>query len=220
MSDWKIFETTATEVLIDHLQGNQQDKVVCDKAFLALMFRFRQDLLNKCELICRNRGYDKDVAQLIAERTFSKYGKSKNFKKNEGKYDCVDTCFKLYLYGIASNELKNYYREEEKRKNGKLYDGTECIITQLPKIDLNALDEESRIIHETLLELSYSHRVIYLTYKTHEKEGVNLPKGLQLKLREHLGGIDQTTVRGYKKEAIDKIESAKKIIKRLKSDEY
>ena len=84
MSDWKTFETTATEVLIDYVQANSQSKTVCDNAFLALMFRFRLDLLNKCERICKNRGYDIDVAQLIAERTFIKYGKSKKFRIEEG----------------------------------------------------------------------------------------------------------------------------------------
>lgn len=215
MSDWKIFEATATEVLIDHVQNSAQDKTVCDNAFLALMFRFRLDLLQKCERICKNRGYDKDVAQLICERTFIKYGKSKKFKIEEGKYECVNTCFKLYLYAIASNELKNYYKEEEKRKAGQLYDGTENIVTRIPNIDVNKLSDEDRIIHETLTALPYSHQVIYLTYKTHEREGVNLPKALRLKLREHLGGISQETVRGYKKEANDKIEAARKIIQRL-----
>lgn len=215
MSDWKTFETTATEVLIDYVQSNSQSKTVCDNAFLALMFRFRLDLLNKCERICKNRGYDIDVAQLIAERTFTKYGKTKKFRIEEGNSSCIDTCFKIYLYCIASNELKNYYREEEKRKNGQLYDGTENIVTQLPNINLEVLDEEDRIIHETLMSLPHSHQVVYLTYKTHEKEGVNLPKPLRLKLREHLGGIEQSTIRSYKKEAIDKIESARKIIQRL-----
>lgn len=215
MSDWKIFEATATEVLIEYVQGNTQNSATSDNAFLALMFRFRLDLLQKCERICKNRGYDKEVAQVIAERTFSKYGRSKKFKVAERKYDCVDTSFKVYLYKIASNELNNYFREEEKRKNGQLYDGTENIVTEIPNLDLARLSDEARIIHETLLALPYSHQVVYLTYKVHEREGVNLPKVLLVKLREHLGGISQGTIRGYKKEANDKIESARKIIQQL-----
>lgn len=215
MSDWKTFEEHPTEVLIDYFQGNSQPEEVKKNAYVALMFRFRKDLLNKCEVICKKRGFDIDVAQLIAERTFKKYGKSKNFRIEEGKSDCIETCFKLYIYGIARNELNNYYREEEKRKNGQLYDGTENIVTQIPNINVEALNEEDRIIHETLMSLPYSHQVVYLTYKTHEKEGVNLPKSLRLKLREHLGGIEQSTIRTYKKEAIDKIESARQIIQRL-----
>lgn len=215
MSDWKKFETTATEVIIDFLQNDKNEIRVKNDAFVALMFRFREDLLNKCEKICKQRGYDNDVAQLIAERTFTKYGKSKKFKKEEGNYECVDTCFKLYLYKIASNELNSFYHEENKRKKGLLYDGTENIVTQLPKVNLNDLDDRGRIIHQTLLDLPYSHQVIYLTYKMHEREGINLPRALQAKIREHLGGISQNTVRFYKKEASDKIETARKIIAKL-----
>jgi hypothetical protein len=215
MSDWKKFETTATEVVIDFLQNDKNEIAIRNDALLALIFRFREDLLNKCEKICKGRGYDKDVAQLIAERTFTKYGKSKKFNKEQGNYECVDTCFKLYLYKIASNELKSFYHEESKRKKGLLYDGTENIVTQLPEVNLDDLDYGRRIIHETLLELPYSHQVIYLTYKMHEREGINLPRSLQSKIREHLGGISQNTVRFYKKEANDKIETARKIIAKL-----
>jgi DNA-directed RNA polymerase specialized sigma24 family protein len=215
MSDWKTLELHPTEVLIDFFQGQTQPKEVGKNAYLALMFRFRKDLLNKCEIICKKRGFDIDVAQIVAERTFKKYGRSKKFRIEECKSSCVDTCFKLYLYAIAKNELNNYFREEEKRKNGLLYDGSENIITEIPNLDLESLDEEDRIIHETLTSLPYSHQVIYLTYKVHEKEGVNLPKSLRMKLREHLGGIEQSTVRTYKKEATDKLESVKKIIQRL-----
>lgn len=215
MSDWKKFETTPTEVLIEYFQGVGSEQTVRYDAFLAIMFRFRQDILSKCEKICISRGYNLEVAQLIAERSFEKYGKTKKFKIQENSELSVDTSFKLYLYKIARNVLNSYYREEEKRKNGQLYDGTENIVTCLPKISLEKLDEKSRILHETLLSLPYSHQVIYLTYKTHEKEGVNLPRALQSKLRDHLGGIDQSTIRCYKKEAIDKMETAKGIIDRL-----
>ncbi|GAB5566136.1 MAG: hypothetical protein Wins2KO_31990 [Winogradskyella sp.] len=215
MSDWKTLESHPTKVLIDYLQGEMQSTEVKKNAFLALMFLFRKDLLNKCEAICKNRGFDVDVAQLITERTFGKYGKSKNFRIEEGKSTSIDTCFKVYLYGIAKNELNNYYREEEKRKKGLLYDGTENIVTKIPNVDIEKLDKKNKIIHETLMSLPYSHQVVYLTYKTHEKEGVNLPKALRIKLREHLGGVEQSTIRTYKKEAIDKIESAKKILQRL-----
>lgn len=215
MSDWKKFETTPTEVLIECFQGCGYEQSVRNDAFLALMFRFRQDILVKCEKICASRGYNLEVAQLIAERSFGKYGKTKKFKIPEKNEFSVDTYFKLYLYKIAKNELNSYYREEEKRKKGLLYDGTENIITSLPKINLEKLDEKSRILHETLLRLPYSHQVIYLTYTAHEKDGVNLPRILQAKLRAHLGGIDQSTIRCYKKEAIDKMETAKRIIDRL-----
>ena len=219
MPNWKRFETVATEVLIDYFQDKRKEKAIRDDAFLAIMFRFREDLVKKCERICKGRGYDKDVARMIAEQTFVKYGKSRKFQQKEGNYESIDTCFKVYLYGIASNELKNHYRQEEKRKKGLLYSGDEDIITELPPFNLATCSLESKIIHETLLEFPHSHQVVYLTYKVHEREGVNLPKKLRIKLREYLGGISQTTVRGYKKEVNDKIESVKSIASRFDRNE-
>lgn len=214
MTNWQKFESTPTEVLIEYIQDNSGNQSNLDDAFLAIMFRFRQDLLSKCEKICKGRGYNDDVAQVIAERCFLKYGKTRTFKFQDNDKP-VDTQFKLYLYVIARNELNSYYREEEKRKKGLLYDGTEEIITCLPKVNISTLNVESRIIYETLSEMPYSHQVIYLTYKVHERDGVNLPRALQAKLRAYLGGIDQSTIRCYKKEAIDKIEAAKSIIAKL-----
>jgi DNA-directed RNA polymerase specialized sigma24 family protein len=217
MISWKKFENKETEVLIDFFQNPNNEEFIKDDAFLALCFRFREDLLNKCERICRNRGYDIDVAQQIAEDTFKRYGKFKGFKIEKGKQSNIDKCFKVYLYKISSNLLNDYYRKEEKRIKGQLYDGTEELITRLPDIEIDLLDIESQIIHDTLTKLPYSHQVIYMTYEAHKISGVNLPRKLQAKLREHLGGIDQSTVRGYKKEAIDQIENAKGIIKKLKT---
>lgn len=217
MIGWKRFENIETEELINSFQNSKTEETDQDDIFLTLCFRFRGDVLKKCERICISRGYDIDVAQQIASDTFKRYGKSKGFKFNQGNQTGIDICFKVYLYKIASNLLNDYYKREEKRKKGQLYDGTEGLVTSLPEIDIDSLTPELRIIHETLTELPYSHQVVYMTYEAHKKSGVNLPRKLQAKLREHLGGIEQSTVRGYKKEAIDKIESAKSIINKLKA---
>lgn len=218
MTDWKRFEGTETEVLIDHFQNESKDESIRDHAFLAICFRVRKDLLKKCESICRNRGYDVDVAQDIVETTLKNYGKSGKFKYKKDDQFSIDDAFKVYLYRIARNELNDYYRLQEKRKNGQFYDGTEGIVTNIPNINVHELDKESQVIHETLMSLPYSHQVIYLTYMMHEKEGVNLPRTLQAKLRKHLGDIKQDTVRFYKKQAIDKIEAARKVITTLKME--
>lgn len=214
MTDWKRFEHTETEVLIDYFQDPKVEGSVSDDAFLALCFRFRGDLIKKCEIICRNKGHDIDVARQIAENTFKIYGKSKGFKISKGNKSSVDDCFKVYLYRIAGNELKDYYKREEKRKNGQLYDGTEEIITQLPEIDTGKLDLESKIIHETLLSLSDKHQVVYMTYEAHERDGVRLPRPLLKKLRNHLG-VSQDRIRELKKEAKDKINATKEIIQKM-----
>ena len=215
MINWEQYKNESTEVLIDFFQDSTKVENIHDSVFLALMFRFRGDMLKATERVCKNRGYDVDVAKEILERTFKKYGKSKKFKIEEGKSTNIDKCFKAYLYKIATNELNNYYHEQVKRQRGQYYDGTECIVTEPPNINRELLSIEDQIVHDTLIEFPHSHQVVFLTYKMHEKEGVNLPKKLRIALRNYLGGVEQTTIRGYKKEVIDKIENAKKIINKL-----
>lgn len=214
MTNWKEYEKVETKILIDYCQDSQKAEQVRDAVFLALCFRFRKDLLQKCEVICKRRGYDIDVANLIAEKSFKKYGKSKNFKIEKCNHSTVDICFKVYLYKIAGNVLNDYYKRGEKKKKGLLYEGTEAIIKNMPDIDIDCLTPKDKIIHETLQSLPHSHQVIYLTYTQYEKKGVNLPRKLLKELRDYLG-ISQNTIRCYKKEAIDKMEDTKKIISQM-----
>lgn len=213
METWKRFEETDTNDLINYYQDLSNPDDLRKDSFLALCFRFRSDLIKKCEVICKRLKHDLDVAIHIAENTFAKYGKTHSFKMERGNQSNTDDNFKIYLYGIAQNELKNYYKKEKKRELGLLYDGTEGLITEIP--NPKNPSPEQQIIRDTLLSLPRSHQVVYLTYKVHERQGVNLPKKLQAQLREFLGGVEQSTVRGYKKEANDKVNAAKLIIEKL-----
>ena len=150
MIDWKRFEKTDTEILIDYCQNSDGTESLRKDAFLALCFRFRKDLLNKCEIICKNRGHSVDVAREITENTFKKYEKSRSFKFEKGKQNSIEHCFLIYLYKIAKNELCNYYHLEQKKKDGKLYDGTEKIVIKLPNINIEKLDSDQKIIHQNI----------------------------------------------------------------------
>ena len=213
MEGWKKYQKVETSQLIELFQESENKGEVSDNSFLAICFRFRGELLKKCEIICTKRGYDIDVAYEITTSTFKKYGKSKGFKVEKCKSSDVDICFIFYLFKIARNELNDYYRREEKRKNGLLYEGDEIPIYDLPDVDIERLDPQGKLIHETLMSFPRSHRVIYLTYKIYEREGVKLPRKLLKQLRDELGGISQNTVRSYKKEVIDKLEEIRKIFK-------
>lgn len=216
MTSWKRFERKDTSSLISIFQAEGEDPINKDDAFLTLCFRFRRDLLNKCEIICRKLGHDIDVASEIAETTLKQYGKSRNFDHEKGTQTNIDDNFRVYLYKIASNELKKFYKNEIKKRNGQLYDGSEEIVTDFPQIDVSKLSPKERFIHERFTSLPLSHQIIYMTYKLHAKDGVNLPRKLQEKLRSHLGGISQSTVRTYKKEATDRLEEAKQIVNHFK----
>ena len=124
--------------------------------------------------------------------------------------------FKLYLYGIAKNELTDYYRLQQRKERGHFYDGSQTIIKDLPPLPNIKLSIEDQIRLKAIESLSSSHRAVYLTYKQHERMGCNLPKKLLEELREFLGGVKQTTVRGYKKEANDEINKYIEIMKLTK----
>jgi DNA-directed RNA polymerase specialized sigma24 family protein len=218
METWRRLEKEDTATLIDCYQNDGNNENLRRDAFLVLCFRFREDLIKKCEVICKNRGHDIDIAIQIAENTFLKFGKTARFSNEKGTQSTIDDNFRIYLYSIASNQLKDYYRHNKKKEQGLLYDGNEGIITEFP-LPANP-SHEQQVIRDALLSLSHKHQVVYLTYLVHERPGVNLPKPLQAKLRAYLGGVEQATVRSYKKEAADKINAAKAIIQTLKRESH
>jgi hypothetical protein len=213
MTAWKEYDSKSTEELIAIFQNkSSSNKLNRNNAFFALVNRFKKDLLQKCEINCKRFGHSSNTAEIIAENTFKAYAKKGKFDPDEGKGNTVDDSFKIYLYGIAKNELTNFYRIEQKKEKGQHYDGTERIITELPTVDLNNLSTKVKIQYEIIQSLPPSHKTIYLTYAAHERAGCNLPKKLQEELRQHLGNVTQNTIRSYKKEAHDKIKQGLKIM--------
>ncbi|MFD1553421.1 hypothetical protein DNU06_07050 [Putridiphycobacter roseus] len=223
MENWKKFENEDTATLIKLFQSKAEEESVREGAFYSLCYRFRKDLLCKCEITCKRFGHDINVAEQISEATFARYAQKGDFKIEKSSLTSIDAAFKLYLYAISKNELTNYYRLEEKKKRGHYYDGSERIITDLPPLPNIKLCIEDEIRLRAIESLSPAHRAVYLTYKQHERNGCNLSKQLQNELREHLGGVKQTTVRGYKKEANDKVNiylEAMNLTKELSDEEF
>jgi DNA-directed RNA polymerase specialized sigma24 family protein len=212
MTTWKDYSIRTTGDLVAIFQGKSSLPDEKKLAFYAVVHRFRKDLLEKCEINCRRFGYTPEVAEIIAENTFSAYAKKGKFDPKARKGITVDDSFRIYLYGIARNELTNYYRLEQKKRDGKFYDGSESIVTSLPVVDVSTLDNKAKIRYEIIQSLPQSQRTVYLTYKAHEKAGMNLSKKLMVQLRTHLGGVSQSTIRTYKKEANDRISEGMRIM--------
>ena len=214
MKDWKRLNNKTTKEIITLFQeGESPDK---DDAFFVLVNRFKRDLLNFCEIRCKSFGQGPNVAECIVEKTFQAYATKGKFLFENGKGKNDDHSFLIYLNGIAKNKLTDFYRDQQKKEQGLHYDGSECIVTSLPALPDNA-PMEAKVKYKVLKSLPYSHLVIYLTYKSYEKDGCNLPKKLLTELKNHLGGITQVTVRTYKKEAIDKINEALSVLSFTKS---
>jgi hypothetical protein len=215
--DWKQFEKETTEDLLQYIRWkNQPDySEASEVAFVAFCFRFRADLIKKCEVICNRRKYDVDVAIELANRTFHKFWLKSNYKdEKRNKAHTFDEGVKFYLYGIANNELINIYRE---KIDPSPYTGEEKIIWEFPEnIEdykperKKELEDRREVVEIALKRLSPKHKPIYLTYLFHGVDGKNLPKHLLQKMQKELG-LAQGTIRYYNFEANKTINDYLKI---------
>ncbi len=202
-----ITETAPTKALVELYQRRDTPQVDREKAFLILTYRFRREVLKKCEILCDNYGHNITVAETIAFKTFEAYARKGKFDEAKGQGKSYDDSFLLYLLAIAEHELINYYRETERKKNTP-YDGTEQIYHELPKTPTNfEVPIEMEIELNVIKNLSMAHRTIYLTYKVHQRQGFKMPRKLLSKMREQLG-LTQNTVNAYLKEVRDEISKA------------
>tara|TARA_R110000744_G_scaffold275736_1_gene388540 strand:- start:1403 stop:2083 length:681 start_codon:yes stop_codon:yes gene_type:complete len=215
MSNWNKLKDEPTLRLTEMFQDNKSTESQKENAFHAICYRFKDDVLKRSEIVCKRFGHDITVAEQVTTATFTSYAKKGGFLIQKANEQDVDDAFKSYLFKIAKNELTNYYREEQRKKNYP-YDGTEHIITELPVLEGMKLSIEQSIILKAIESLTPSQRIVYLTYSQYEKLGFNLPKKLLLELRQQLGDISQTTIRTYKKEAFDKIKSFTEVMKLTK----
>lgn len=211
MSDWSRLKDEETLKLTEIYQDKVNSDSLRENAFHALCHRFKKDILDKCEITSKRFGHDITVAEQVTTATFSSYAKKGDFQISKAKTKNVDYAFKNYLFKIARNEFTNYYRQQQ-RKHNNPFDGSEEIVTELPHLQGVHLNMEQAILIKAIESLTPAQRTVYLTYTKYEKLGFNLPKKLREELRGHLGGIAQSTVRTYKKEALDRIKSYKEIM--------
>lgn len=215
MSDWNKLKDEPTLKLTELFQDKDSTESQKNNAFHAICYRFKAVVLERNEIVCKRFGHDITVAEQVTTATFTAYAKKGNFQINKASIEDGEDAFKRYLFKIAKNELTNYYRSQQRKKDYP-YDGTERIITELPVLEGMKLSLEQSIIIRALESLTPSQRTVYLTYKQYEKLGFNLPKKLLEELRGHLGGISQTTIRTYKKEALDKIKNFTEVMELTK----
>lgn len=206
--DWEEFKEESTEDLIEFVKFKKDPDYMDEAkaAFVVLTHRFEQDLLEKCTIICRKWGYSDADALELAGRTFEKFWEYHSFDKEKSNVDDIDLAFKLYLYKIAENELKQAFNDQSYP-----YDGSEQIITSFDDLNLDADNEKLRdlrkveeVIDRAMSKLTPKHKIIYLTYLIHEKKGRKLPRQLLKQLQTKLN-LTQNSIRVYKKEAKDTV---------------
>lgn len=210
---WKELNTETTETLIQYIQwkNDPQLKETADDAFRAFCFRFQHDIVKKCRTICRNLGYDREIADDLAERTFDRFLKYPGFDYSKSKAKEFDSGVKLYLYRFSERLLFDFHNEQN-NQNPNPYDGEEDLVYDYPDIEnisgraeqLKEIKAKFELIQKALERLGSKHKIIYLTYQQHAQKGFKLPRHLTEKLRVDLG-LTQATIQFYKKEAFDKI---------------
>lgn len=210
-SPWIVSNETETKTLVEIFRSSEAPQTARDQAFIYLTYRFRKEVLDKCEILCKKFGYGVSTAEMIADVTFESYGrKGASFDERKGNGEDYDESLLLYLLTIAQNEFTNYYRNIQ-RKLESPYDGTEDIIYNLELIsedNLSKLSMKSRVEYEIVSELPPVKRAIYLTYGVHQREGFKMPRRLLERLRSEFGDIKQKTVNAYLKDVRDSINQA------------
>lgn len=218
MTDWKQFEKETTENLIEYIKWKEQPDYIdaAKNAFVVFCFRFRADIVKKCEVICTRWKHDISVAEELANRVFNNFWNNPNYQDEKRRNaTTIEEGVLFYLYGIANKEIINLYRQ---KVDPSPYLGDEEIIWDFPEIDMDSMSTERRkeliekreVIEIALERLSNKHKVIYLTYLYHGIREKNLPRHLLKKLRDELG-LAQATIGYYKYEAEKTIHDYLKI---------
>ncbi|MDJ1498946.1 hypothetical protein QNI19_38830 [Cytophagaceae bacterium DM2B3-1] len=207
--NWEELKDESTSDLIGYVKSIRDDsyKELAEAAFVTLTFRFRKDIIDKCNILMRKWKRSEDDAYELANRVFARFFKYPAFDNSKCQREDINLCFRIYLYGIANREiLRMLYPAYSP------YDGNEHIVTSLinPETDyeperLKKLSEMEKRLDEIFEKLTPKHKIIFLTYKTYEMEGKTLPRPLLTELRDILG-LSQNSIRVYKKEASDLVK--------------
>lgn len=211
-----------TESLLEYIQWKEESDYseIAKEAFRVFTFRFQIALSKKLIPICKNWGYDEQVATEIAYGTFERIWKYPKFDIAKAREKDYDKAIIFYLYKIAGRLLADYKKSQEEDPNP--FSGDEEIVRDFPDIDNLEMGKERKAIlkerfehiQKALNRLTPKHKIIYLTYKQYEQDTkggeYKLPRKLLKNLREELD-LTQNSIRVYKKEAFDEVDNYLKI---------
>ncbi|QBZ98869.1 hypothetical protein GS03_02381 [Flavobacterium sangjuense] len=216
---WQKLQNESTENLIEYIQWSSDPAYssTADDAFMVFCFRFQLQLLKKLIPICKQWNLDQDYTVQLGEKVFDRFRKyAGSFNKDKCNKE-IDTCVLFFLFRIAQNLLPGF-KNEILGNDLSPYIGDEEIIKDFPDMEqsnmqpskLRELKRIQEIIQNALDRLSPKHKIIYLTYKMHEKDGYKLPRKLLESLRSELD-LSQATIRSYKKDSFDIVDTYLKL---------
>jgi len=208
----KELESATTAELIEYIQGKDDYLEAAECAFRNIFIRFENDLTKKCRQHAINWGFDQTTGDILSEQALTKFWEKPDlFAVEKCTVRNIDRCLLFYLFKMARNALAD--RQREIKSGRTYYKGDEEIIYNfpdhadagLPVEQLKAIKAHYGLIDKALARLTPKHKIIYLTYLTHGKEHLNLPRKLLHRLRDELD-LDQDSIRVYKLQAKKEVE--------------
>jgi DNA-directed RNA polymerase specialized sigma24 family protein len=210
--DIKELESATTVELVEYIQGKAGYLDAAECAFRNLFVRFENELTKKCRQVAMNWGFDQTTGDILSEQALAKFWeKPESFRVEICTVKNIDRCLFFYLLRMARNALAD--RQREVKSGRTYYNGDEAIVFDFPDHaesnlsveQLNVVKAHYEKIDTALKRLTPKHKIIYLTYRTWEKEHINLPRKLLKNLREELD-LDQDSIRVYKMEAKQEVD--------------
>lgn len=203
---WEEFKDYGLQELVEYLQlkDDPEGKAWADSAFANITFRYRKQLLIDCTRMCLKNGFTETDAEEIANRAFERVYHYPSFNFKKCRENDIEKCFRFYLLKIARHEFADFITPDDPPYNGeeKIIETLIDYQREYDKETLNSLKDREAQLDKIFAKLSTKHKVIYLTYMLHEKEGRKLPRKLLQELRDYLG-LNQISIRVYKKEAVE-----------------
>lgn len=117
MDNCQDLNNEATENLLEYIQWKDEPDYaeIAKEAFRVFTFHYQLELLKKLIPICKNWGYDKQVANEIAYEAFNRIWKYPKFDLEKSKQKDYHKAIIFYLFGITQRLLADY----KKKRNGR-----------------------------------------------------------------------------------------------------
>lgn len=201
--------TTPTEHLINlmRMRENDEQRRAADTAFKELCARFGPKLVRSCRRVVRIHGREQSDGDDLANMALQRFWMNRTFDVVKVKSGKVDGAIRLYLYRTAERLLFDLHESEQ---CASPYDGSEDVVETVEGYAQRKPEFASQEVIDLIIQamdgLSWKHRVIFLTYLCHAKEGYKMPRALLKRLRARVE-LPQNTIQFYKKEASDRFKS-------------
>ncbi len=200
--------------LLEYISFKNDFKEEAESAFIEFCSRFERKMIEKAEIYCLKFNYSTVIAMDIANCTFARVWKYPTFKLEKSSSKNIEKAILMWLNRIMFTQLVKYEKvdtctepsTEEDLSLISTIDGLVDIKSDFDEETKKKLRERLSILDSAFLGLSDKHRIIYLTYKAYETVGKNLPTSLLKKLQKELQ-LTQSTIRVYKKEAINHVDN-------------